>query len=368
MNTQAEKNQKNNSQYDSIDISQSQIRNKSTFQFVDNRPESITQRKLQETANNSKKAKQTAQLKSMASNHYDQLQQANLKPDRSENNTGLPDNLKSGIENLSSYSMDDVKVYRNSNKPAQLQAHAHAHGSEIYLGTGQEKHLPHEAWHMIQQKQGRVKPTTQLKGHVKLNDDAGLEKEADLKGAKALMLKADVPCNANPVKSNDESIIQRYITDEEGTPISYSEVWEEIGEIVDGTEYDEKLQFYIESNDGYKLNDVVNALDPESDIKPIVPFTNMLGRNDVGCSVCVAANYLKMTDKELIKYIFDTKDQSQIDLIKDIYKNGDSKHVTSLYMSLGIYLADESFDNYEQMINELTSDPDGPAWSGALAW
>ncbi|MDO8991413.1 MAG: hypothetical protein Q7U83_00020 [Daejeonella sp.] len=30
---------------------------------------------------------------------------------KQENNTGLPDNLKSGIENLSGYSMDEVKVH-----------------------------------------------------------------------------------------------------------------------------------------------------------------------------------------------------------------------------------------------------------------
>ena len=102
------------------------------------------------------------------------------------NNTGLPDNLKSGIENLSGHAMDDVKVHYNSNKPAQLNAHAYAQGSEIHLASGQEKHLPHEAWHVVQQKQGRVKPTMQMKGKVPINDDAGLEKEADVMGASAL--------------------------------------------------------------------------------------------------------------------------------------------------------------------------------------
>ena len=102
---------------------------------------------------------------------------------RQENNTGLPDNLKSGMENLSGYSMDDVKVHRNSAKPAQLQAHAYAQGTDIHLGPGQEKHLPHELGHVVQQKQGKVKPTTQLKGKVNINDDAGLEKEADVLGA-----------------------------------------------------------------------------------------------------------------------------------------------------------------------------------------
>jgi hypothetical protein len=71
----------------------------------------------------------------------------------------LPDELKTGMENLSGYSMDNVKVHYNSDKPAQLQAHAYAQGSHIHLGLGIEKHLPHEAWHVVQQKQGRVKPT-----------------------------------------------------------------------------------------------------------------------------------------------------------------------------------------------------------------
>jgi len=101
------------------------------------------------------------------------------------NNTGLPDNLKSGIENLSGYSMDDVKVHYNSDKPAQLQAYAYAQGTDIHIAPGQEKHLPHEAWHIVQQKQGRVRPTMQMKGNVNVNDDAGLEKEADVMGAKA---------------------------------------------------------------------------------------------------------------------------------------------------------------------------------------
>ncbi|MGB0932039.1 MAG: eCIS core domain-containing protein, partial [Chitinophagales bacterium] len=107
------------------------------------------------------------------------------------NNTGLPDNLKSGIENLSGYSMDDVKVHYNSDKPAQLQAHAFAQGTDIHLGAGQEKHLAHEAWHVVQQKQGRVKPTVQMKGKVNVNDDSGLEREADVMGAKALQMKGN---------------------------------------------------------------------------------------------------------------------------------------------------------------------------------
>lgn len=102
------------------------------------------------------------------------------------NNTGLPDQLKTGIENLSGMSMDHVKVHYNSDKPAQLQAHAYAQGSEIHVAPGQEQHLPHEAWHVVQQAEGRVKPTVQMKAGVEVNDDEGLEAEADLMGAKAM--------------------------------------------------------------------------------------------------------------------------------------------------------------------------------------
>ena len=89
----------------------------------------------------------------------------------SKDNNGLPDNIKQGVESLSGISMDDVKVHYNSDKPAQLNAHAYAQGTDIHIASGQEKHLPHEAWHVVQQKQGRVQPTTMMKAKVFINDD-----------------------------------------------------------------------------------------------------------------------------------------------------------------------------------------------------
>jgi hypothetical protein len=100
---------------------------------------------------------------------------------RPENRTGLPDNLKAGIERLSGLAMDDVRVHYNSAKPVQLQALAYTQGTQIHVGPGQERHLPHEAWHVVQQKQSRVRPALQAKG-VAINADRGLEKEADTMG------------------------------------------------------------------------------------------------------------------------------------------------------------------------------------------
>ena len=106
-----------------------------------------------------------------------------------DNNTGLPGNLKSGIESLSGLSMDDVTVHYNSSQPAQLNALAYAQGRDIHIAAGQEQHLPHEAWHVVQQAQGRVKPTMQMADGVPVNDSRALEKEADTMGARALRTK-----------------------------------------------------------------------------------------------------------------------------------------------------------------------------------
>jgi len=97
---------------------------------------------------------------------------------------GLPASLQAGIERLSGMSMADVQVHYNSAMPAQVGALAYAQGSNIYLGPGQSQHLAHEAWHVVQQRQGRVRPTIQVNG-MAVNDNIQLEREADVMGAQA---------------------------------------------------------------------------------------------------------------------------------------------------------------------------------------
>jgi hypothetical protein len=96
----------------------------------------------------------------------------------------LPAGLQDGIERLSGVAMDDVAVHYDSPVPAELRALAVTQGSAIHLGPGQERHLAHEAWHVVQQKQGRVAPTDEA-GGVAVNADAGLEAEADAMGERA---------------------------------------------------------------------------------------------------------------------------------------------------------------------------------------
>lgn len=124
---------------------------------------------------------QLSQLAAAINDSPRQAAQRKAAPNRG----GLPSQLKTGIESLSGMSMDHVKVHYNSSQPAQLNAHAYAQGSDIHVGPGQERHLPHEAWHVVQQAQGRVRPTMQMAGAA-INDNHGLEHEADVMGQRAL--------------------------------------------------------------------------------------------------------------------------------------------------------------------------------------
>ena len=81
--------------------------------------------------------------------------------------TGLPDGLKSEVEKLCGRNLDHVQVHYNSPLPAQLNALAWSGGNHMHVGPGLEKHLPHEAWHVVQQQQGRVPPS--LRSHIGLS-------------------------------------------------------------------------------------------------------------------------------------------------------------------------------------------------------
>lgn len=101
----------------------------------------------------------------------------------------LPAALRRALEALSGLAMDDVRVHRGSALPALLGARAFAWGCEVFLGPGAEDALAHEAWHVVQQKQGRAAATGTING-VPLNGCAALEAEAHAMGRRAERLAA----------------------------------------------------------------------------------------------------------------------------------------------------------------------------------
>lgn len=201
-------------------------------EFINNRPDALSLKQLRETMHSSPQAKEAAQLMAKINNSPYPVKKNQLianvqstaqriekeeplqgksettqrkntedpvqgKADSDQpahtsttklSHTGLPDNLKSGIESLSGMSMDKVSVHYNSSHPAQLNALAYAQGTDIHIAPGQEQHLPHEAWHVVQQTQGRVRPTMQMKNGIPINDDQELEQEANVMGNKALQM------------------------------------------------------------------------------------------------------------------------------------------------------------------------------------
>lgn len=93
------------------------------------------------------------------------------------NLTGIPTQMKLDFERRSGLSFDDVRVHYNSDKPRKIGALAYTQIPQVHIGPGQERHLRHELGHVVQQKQGIVRPTTWING-LPVNDSPGLEHSA----------------------------------------------------------------------------------------------------------------------------------------------------------------------------------------------
>ncbi|WDE14472.1 DUF4157 domain-containing protein [Thalassomonas haliotis] len=115
---------------------------------------------------------------------YDDAQALQYKQEDKGVGTAMPTSLQAGLEALSDVDLSGTRVHRNSAKPAQVNALAYTQGQDIYVAPGQDQHLAHEGWHVVQQLQGRVKPSREVNGQS-INDDSALEHEADVMGAKA---------------------------------------------------------------------------------------------------------------------------------------------------------------------------------------
>lgn len=109
-----------------------------------------------------------------------------------ENRTGMPEGVKQKMEDSFGSDFSSVRVHPDSSKAPDVGALAYTQGTDIHFAPGQFKPdtsagqqlLGHELAHVIQQAEGRVQPTTEI-GGMAVNDDAALEHEADLLGARA---------------------------------------------------------------------------------------------------------------------------------------------------------------------------------------
>jgi hypothetical protein len=109
----------------------------------------------------------------------------------------MPENVQTQMESALGSDFSDVNIHVGSKAP-EVGALAYAQGNDIHFAPGQynpdsaagQQLLGHELTHVVQQRQGRVKPTMDI-GGMPVNDDPSLEKEADRMGAKAAQTKLD---------------------------------------------------------------------------------------------------------------------------------------------------------------------------------
>lgn len=93
--------------------------------------------------------------------------------------------LVKGFAATTGHDVSNVNIETNSSDPGKVGAHAYAQGNTVKVAPGQEKHIPHEIGHVVQQREGMVKANTSVNG-MPVNDDPGLEKHADKLGDAAV--------------------------------------------------------------------------------------------------------------------------------------------------------------------------------------
>ena len=104
---------------------------------------------------------------------------------------GLPGPVQAKMEQAFGADFSAVKVHEGP-QAAAVGAQAYTQGTDIHFAPGRydpgsqsgQELLGHELTHVVQQRQGRVQATTQHKD-VAINADGGLEREADVMGARA---------------------------------------------------------------------------------------------------------------------------------------------------------------------------------------
>ncbi|MCO5382495.1 MAG: DUF4157 domain-containing protein [Methanosarcina barkeri] len=204
------------------------------------------------------------------------------KAEKAANNTGLPDNLKAGVENLSGMSMDGVKVHYNSGTPAQLNALAYTQGSNIHVAPGQERHLPHEAWHVVQQKQSRVQPTIQMLSKEEIDYVNEKSKIDDNNKRPTMILELPGSGHYGWEGDKDENQNEQRVFHHEGSP----EVWTiagPVGKRALGGNID-KGSNRINKNVPMGIKLITDFVDKQGGDQEILIFMKSHSRNAVVCT------------------------------------------------------------------------------------
>ncbi len=114
-------------------------------------------------------------------------------PTQKKANNNLPEGLQSNLETSFGQDFSNVNIHKNSRQALELNALAFTQDENIHFAPGQfnpnsesgTNLIGHEFTHVVQQRSGGVKPTTMLGKGLSVNEDSGLETEADHLGKRA---------------------------------------------------------------------------------------------------------------------------------------------------------------------------------------
>jgi len=103
----------------------------------------------------------------------------------------MPAAVQARMERAFAADFSAVRIHQGAH-PLEIGAVAYTEGTDIHMAPGHydplgsrgQELLGHELAHVVQQRQGRVQPSASAQG-VAINDDAGLEAEADRAGRRA---------------------------------------------------------------------------------------------------------------------------------------------------------------------------------------
>ena len=146
-----------------------------TFDGKDDEEESIQKKAIQRAATDAEDTLQTKE-----------------EPVATANGDKLPKGTQQQMEQALGGDFSQVKIHQNSQQAEKVNAQAFTQGSDVHFAPGKynpasnagQELLGHELAHVMQQREGRVQANTTVAG-MPVNDNRGLEQEADLLGAKA---------------------------------------------------------------------------------------------------------------------------------------------------------------------------------------
>lgn len=137
------------------------------------------------------------------------------KDSESGTHKGIPKKVRQKMEQSFNANFSNVQIHSNSGKAKQLGALAYTQGHDIHFASGQynpetyqgQKLLGHELAHVVQQRNGRVKETVQMKG-ISVNTNPHLEREADRMGQMAANASLQSAFSRPSVAPSKQRVVQ----------------------------------------------------------------------------------------------------------------------------------------------------------------